>query len=358
MGVKTAAALWFPGNPALSGQFFSNRKPLFDRSGGGLLVGDRVMHFHGLSDRYRMRFDHNPHRFPNRRNNRRRNLYRNRHRARLPSRLILTLTLSSLTLTLSSTVDLIGVSKVRGQNMLRLPLDLVLPGHLFVRVVSVAMDRHQHLLVADAGAYYVPRFSARGAPIDTLGQRGNGPGKFQPLTRIACPPEGDWLFVLEELSRRMHRWHLDPGPCHVDTRVLSFPRAAFFLLRPESQGGRVQHPSPIGAQQVLEAATAWIPVFTCSTRAGSFPFRPIDGFSSGALLAYRLQVLPPVDQSSPEPCSVIEDSQMPPFSPACRSPHNPLRPVSRDRPRGYFPGAPFPYVLLPRHTPQNADRRS
>ncbi|WP_143149550.1 hypothetical protein [Rhodothermus profundi] len=87
------------------------------------------------------------------------------------------------------------------------------------------MDRHQHILVADAGVYHVLLFSAQGAPIDTLGQRDNGPGEFQTLTRIACPPEGDWLFVLEELSRRVHRWHLDPAPRHVDTRILPSPRA-------------------------------------------------------------------------------------------------------------------------------------
>lgn len=118
-----------------------------------------------------------------------------------------------------------GKQSSQGQPSSILSPDLVLPGHLFARVVSVAMDRHQHILVADAGAYHVLLFSAQGAPIDTLGQRGNGPGEFQTLTRIACPPAGDWLFVLEDLSRRVHRWHLDSAPRHVGTRTLPSPHA-------------------------------------------------------------------------------------------------------------------------------------
>ncbi len=119
----------------------------------------------------------------------------------------------------------------QGQPTSILSPDLVLPGHLFARAVSVALDRHQHILVADAGAYHIVYFNARGVPIDTLGRRGNGPGEFQTLTRIATSPEGDWLFVLEDMPRRVHRWRLHPGLRHIDTRTFpSLPPPARWPL--------------------------------------------------------------------------------------------------------------------------------
>ena len=118
---------------------------------------------------------------------------------------------------------LLGVQSGQGQPASVRSPDLTLPSHLFARAVSVALDRHQHILVADSRAYHVVLFNAQGTPLDTLGRYGKGPGEFQDLTRIACSPDGEWLFALEEMPRRVHRWHLASGPRHVDTRTLPMP---------------------------------------------------------------------------------------------------------------------------------------